>query len=529
VVRFAATACTGESLVFRMKAGVITTTVAVSIATFGLSFTVGSKPLLSIMVAGAFLYAVLLTGNRSWTVHALLFATFLPMPPGSSLGFRGGGYFIFYYECFVVLSLLYAIGLLRASPVAAKRLRNSAAVWAALIFGITVAVGLSVGLARGYSFYDIQTDARPVVTMMIIIFVAAVIFAVNDWRRYVKTITAILMIAAAWTVYSSATGTPLGPRTETAELTASDYHGQPGGDVLSGGSTALRYLTQTTNFALAVLLGCVTLLVLGRVTAKQAAPMLIPSLVISFLGFSRNTNLALVGTLVFALVIALVDGHLLRAVLRFVSMALVAGVAIFGLSILGHAIGAGDWIDAQVVGYANRVVAGSTHSTRDVDASTRNRLEEDMYIKKSGAEHQIFGGGFGYRYKPSEGPRGTFFADRGTLYAHNTYGWFYVKTGVVGAGTFLILIVAGVLPALGRHRSSPVLAAAAATLVGLSVAMVVMPLPIDLGYNAVGLGLVVGACLGAGTVRATRALGLRQESQPPTLTISPIGGKGHNS
>jgi hypothetical protein len=513
----------------KSAAGVIATTVAASIATFGLLFTVGSKPLLSVMVAGAFLYAVLLTGNRSWTVHALLIATFLPMPPDSSLGFRGGGYFIFYYEVFVVLSLLYAIGLLRASPVAAKRLWNSAAVWAALIFGIAVAVGISVGLVRGYLLYDIQTDVRSVVTMMIVIFVAAVIFAVNDWRRYVKTITAILMVAAAWTVYSSATGTPLGQRTETAELTASDYTGRPGGDVLSGGSNALRYLTQATLLALVVLLGCVTLLVLGRVTAKQAAPMLIPSLVISFLSFSRNTNLALVGALVFALVIALVDGHLQRVVLRLVSMALVAGVAIFGLSILGHAIGAGSWIDTQVVGYANRVVAGSTQSARDVDASTQFRLQEDMSIEKSGAEHQIFGGGFGYRYKPPAGPREGFLADRGQLYAHNTYGWFYVKTGVVGVGTFLILIVAGVLPALGRHRSSPVLAAAAATLVGLSVALIVMPLPEDLGSSSVGLGLVIGACLGAGTARATRAPGLQQESQSPTLTISPIGGKGHNS
>ena len=62
----------------------------------------------------------------------------------------------------------------------------------------------------------------------------------------------------------------------------------------------------------------------------------------------------------------------------------------------------------------------------------------------------------GIATNPRRGPRcGDSKEQTGQLYAHNTYGWFYVKMGVVGAATFLILIV-GVLPALGRHRSSPV-------------------------------------------------------------------------
>ena len=47
--------------------------------------------------------------------------------------------------------------------------------------------------------------------------------------------------------------------------------------------------------------------------------------------------------------------------------------------------------------------------------------------------------------------------------------------------------------------------------------MSVVPLPEDQG-SSVGLGLVVGACLGAGTVRATRTPGLHQESQQPTCS-----------
>ena len=330
-----------------------------------------------------------------------------------------------------------------------------------------------VGLLRGYSLDDIQTDARPLIAMMIVAAVAAVIVAADDWRRYLKTITAVLMVSAAITIYASATGTSLRGRTETAELTAA------GGDVLSGGSNALRYLTQATPPALVVLLGCVTLLVLGRVTAKQAAPMLIPSLVISLLGFSRNTILALAGALVFAFVISVVDGHLGRVVTRFVSTALVAGVVIFGLSTLGHALGAGHWIDTQVAGYSNRVISGFAESYEGHDASTQYRLQELEYIKTSGAEHPIVGGGFGFRYRPPAGDPGDFEADRGQLYAHNTYGWLYVKVGILGVLAFLILMLSCVLPALSAYRSSPLLEGAAAALVGLSVAMIVMPLPID--------------------------------------------------
>ena len=47
---------------FRMNAGAITITIAALIATFDLSFRVGSDPVLPVMLAGAFLLAVLLAG-----------------------------------------------------------------------------------------------------------------------------------------------------------------------------------------------------------------------------------------------------------------------------------------------------------------------------------------------------------------------------------------------------------------------------------------------------------------------------------
>jgi O-antigen ligase len=508
-----------------MKAGAITTTVAVLIATFDLSFRAGSDPVIPVVLAGAFLLAVLLAGNRrriallapnrSWLVHAMLIAAFTTTPLGTPFGIRVGGYYIFFYEFFAFGSLLYVIGLLRASPVATTRLQNSAGVRATVLFGITVVAGLIIGLLHGSFLKDIMIDVRAIVDMMIVIFVVAVIFAVNDWQRYLKTIITILTLSAAITLYASVSGQSVGLRTETAELYDKTT------------STATRFITQTTALALAVVLACVTLLVLGRVTAKHAAPMLIPSLVICFLSFSRNTILAIAGALAFALVFALIKGHLVRAAPRFVMMALVTGLAIFGLSVLGHAIGAGHWVDDQVKGYADRVVAGFEDSNVKHDASAQGRLKEDEHLLKSGAAHPIFGAGFGYRYKPPEtgGIRdpGDFAGTAtGQLYAHNTYLWFYVKVGVVGATTFLLLIVVGVLPVLGRRRPSPVSVAAAGTLVGLGVAMSVVPLPLD-QCNSAALGLVIGASLEAGTLRAIRNPRLQHESQQPTVAIPSIG------
>jgi O-antigen ligase len=506
-----------------MKAGAITTTVVALIATFDLSFRAGSDPVLPLVLAGAFLLAVLLAGNRrwivllapnrSWIVHAMLITVFTTTPPGIPFGIRVGGTYIFFYEFFAFASLLYAIGLLRASPVATTRLLNSAGVRATVLFGITVVTGVIIGLLHGHFLKDIQIDVRSLVDMMIVIFVVAVIFAVNDWRRYLKTIVTILTFSVVIILYASVSGKSVGFRTEHSQLYDKTT------------STAARFITQTTGLALVVVLACVTLLVLGRVTVKHAAPMLIPSLVICFLSFSRNTILAIAGALAFALVFALIHGNMVRAAPRFAMIALVTGLAIFGLPVLGHAIGAGHWVDEQVSGYVDRVVAGFEDSNVKRDASAQGRLDEDKHLTKSGAEHPIFGAGFGYRYKPREGSirdPGDFAGTvTGQLYAHNTYLWFYVKVGVVGAATFLLLLVVGVLPALGRRRPSPVSVAAAGTLVGLGIALIFVPYPLDQA-NSAAVGLVIGASLEAGTVRAIRNPRLRHESQQPTVAIPSI-------
>jgi hypothetical protein len=485
---------TGDFRATKIKA---ITALVVLIATFSLTLMMGLSPVLPPLVAGSFLFAVLLRGNYSWIVHAFILAMFTARTEDLSRGFRAVGFFVYFHEILLYGSLIYAIWLFRTTPTAAKRLRHSLAARAAITFSVVIAIGLTLGVIHHHVIYDIQLDARPVIDMMTVVFVVAVIVAVDDWQRYVKTITASLIFSAVLMVYASATGMPLGGRTETAELFAA------GGRTLAGGSNAIRYLTDATPLALAGLLGSTALLMLGRKRVPQVMPMLIASLVISVLSFSRTTLLALAGTFVFAVLISLLNGHISQLARRLALLPLVAGVVLFAVISLGDVLGAHDWIETQATGYANRVIAGLDASNERADTSLRYREQENEYINKTGAENPILGGGFGQHYKPPTGKRGTFPAVEGQLYSHNVYNWLYVKVGLVGATAFVVLLATSIFPALFRYRRNLMMTTVAATLVGLSLAMLYSPMPIDpLGSSTIGL--VIGLCIGAGALKVSR-------------------------
>ena len=233
----------GNLAQIRVTASGIVVTI-VLLAAFGLSFVSGTNVKVAVLAAAVFFFFVLVTRNPSWIVHALLIVTFTTLPLGSANAapatgvWIGGRFYIEYYEFFVLGALLYAVWLLSTVPVAALRLRHCAAVPAAALFGVVVVGGLVVGLLRDYPTRDIQTDARPLLGMLAVIFIAAVIFAADDWRRYLKTITAILLFSAVYTIYGSVTGQYLGLRTEAASL-----YDDRSGEVLSGGSDTLRALS----------------------------------------------------------------------------------------------------------------------------------------------------------------------------------------------------------------------------------------------------------------------------------------------
>jgi hypothetical protein len=467
--------------------------VVVSIV-FALNFAFGAEPMVPVLVGAVFVFLALISVNQSWIVHAMLVVTFTARNLAVPRGFRVGGIFIYFHEILIVASVVYAIWVLRKNPAVAATLRKSVAVRVAIVFSVLLIFGVLSGILRGYPLWDVQFDARIILITTMVMFVAIVIVAMDDWQRYVKTITFILLFSATLMVYASATGLQLYGRTEAAQLYAS------GGRVLAGGSSAVRYLTDSTHLAAAVVLGCTALLLLGMVRFTRVMPMLAASLVISLLSFSRNTLAALIGTLAFVVLISLFHGQFIRTVVRIALMPIIAAIILSGTVAVGGLLGASDWINVQKTGYENRVLAGLNQSNQAEDNSARYRELEDAYIKKTGAENPVLGGGFGEQYKPPSGTRGSFEALQGTMYSHNAYNWLFVKLGAVGVASFLALIAASLVPALSRQRCGALLAGAAATLAGLCITMIFAPLPNDQTGGCV-LGIVFGLCIGSGAAR----------------------------
>jgi O-antigen ligase len=457
----------------------------------------GLTPTLPAVTAGGLLFAVVVYQNPSWIIHSMLVVLFMTSIPEVPRGVRVGGIFIYFYEFLIFGSVLYAISLLRGRPEVTAGLRKLPAVRIATAFIAMVAVGIGIAILKQYPFWDIQYDAKPVVELMMVLLVASVVVALNEWQRYTRTLTWILIFSAALTVYASATGFAIWGRSETAQLVAS------GGRVLAGGSDAVRFITQTAPLALAVLLASVAVLLLGAISVSRVLPMMIPALVITILSFSRNTLLALAGTFVVVFLIALTNGLLVRLLLRVAMVPFVVAFAAICVVSLGGALGAQDWIDTQATGYSNRVLAGLDQANERDDTSANYREQETEDLRKVAANHPTFGGGFGTHYKPPTGKRGTFTAYEGTMYSHNAYNWLYLKIGIVGLAGFLALTAACVLPALRRKSNNTMLATGAATLAGLSVASFVAPMPIEQPSAAL-LGMVMGICIGA-SVRSRNA------------------------
>ena len=490
----AVTRLAARSLAARWKPSPSKTSAALAgvvvICVSGLTMSMtGLAPTLPAVAAAAFLFVIVLMRNPAWMVHATLVVLFTTSVPEIPRGLRVGGVFIYFNEFFIFGSLLYALSLMRKNSTLVMQLRRTIATRLVYAFSLVVLIGLAIAVLRGYPFWDIQYDVKSVVELVVVVFISSVIVIIDDWSRYVKTITSILIFSALLTVYASATGFVLWGRTEAAELYAM------GGRAIAGGSTAVRYLTQTTPLALAALSGCVALILIGRVSAAKVTPMLVPALIISILSFSRNTLLAIAGAFIFALLIAVARGNFSRLALRLASVPLVAGLVMISTIGIGSAVGAGNWITTQATGYSNRVIAGFDESNERADTSASYREQENDYILRTGATHPVFGGGFGTHYKPPTGGRKTFPAFEGTMYSHNAYNWLYVKVGLVGVGVFAALIIACALPALNRKKDSTLLQVSASTLAGLSVAILVTPMPIEQPGSAL-LGIVMGLCIG---------------------------------
>lgn len=438
----------------------------------------------ALIIAGG---ACALTVWQRWpsgVIDALIIVTITTMPAGVPSGVRAGVY-IYFYEVVLAAAVVYCIGRLRDVPGLWKRMRSSPTALLLVAFAGTLVIAAARGFLAGHPIRDIQYEIRPTIGLLGAVFVAAVVIATGAVRRYLPAVFVSLTVSAVLMAAASTVGLKLSGREENAQLFTTT------GRLIAGGSDASRILTQTTSAALTVTLLCISLLVLGTPHRRLALLLMTPALIVTFFSFSRNALLGLGLVIAFLFVVAV----LRRAVVQFINrmvvgvlaVVLTAIIAFFGLSV----VGAGGWAATQVSGYTNRVFSGFEESTRAVDSSTQDRELENQYLLRGIEGNEILGNGLGFRYKPASGPPDEFAAQDGQLYAHNYYGWLFVKAGMFGVLALALMILSCVVPILSGRWRDPTTTAVGATLAGLAAVLVVSPMPNDLDGSLV-FGAVVG-------------------------------------
>jgi hypothetical protein len=334
-----------------------------------------------------------------------------------------------------------------------------------VIFGIEAVHGF---LAGASSHLVVEEVRGPV--YLISAFVIASRLAYGGYeRKLIATIGWTLGISAIVIATAAASGSALSGRDETVAAT-SGY-----------AVNATRFLTPATHLALAALCVAVVYAVLSRPTWTISL-IIAASGLITFLGFSRNSLLALGTALCFAV---LVRANL-RTVVRL-SLALVVASSALVFTFISASVSAPGFANAQMNAYKVRVLDGLSGTARAQDSSATWRNIENSYAQHSFRTAPVFGHGLGTMYRPPLGPA-TSFEGYGRYYIHSGYWWLAVKTGVVGIIGFILFI------ALARRRFSradPYSIALLASLVGLLAITVVVPMPVDPG-GAPALGMLVG-------------------------------------
>lgn len=353
------------------------------------------------------------------------------------------------------------------------------------VFGVAVLGAIGLGMANAHSVFRIFGDIRYVLYMLGAYLVFSTVAHVPSRVRVLgRVLLWILWVSAVASIMVSVGAATFGRRERSASL-ESDAVG-----------AAARLLSPATYPSLAVLCGILALVSLARISTRTALVYAIPAAVVVALSFSRNSFLGLGGALLFALIAAACAGVIWRPII--VAIGVTSGLV--AVVLLAAAIfrntGIGGWLDLQVSSFNERVLGGLTESGLANDGSAQFRFQqEDYYLEQQIANSPLIGHGMGYPYKPLL--TGRTFGDKSEYlryYAHNTYLWLWVKSGVLGLLAFIYAFATPIFGAL-RTRGDVAIAAGAAT-AGLLSCGFVVPMPLGTP-TAVLLGAVAGLCAGA--------------------------------
>lgn len=406
--------------------------------------------------------------------YAVVVSAFLTMPNFVPSQVPVPGFSMYLFEPFLYMAAF--VALLRL-----PRSHTTDVASGFLVLAITA--GGILSLTGGATVTHVVSDVRSLLYFACALFMAGRYASVAKVARVKTLVWVLLWFSAALVLFSSATGIPIGGRQEEGTLYLE------GSGV--AGEAATRILTGTTNLALPVLAGYLGLWVMGKTRTGSAVRFFLPALIISFLGFSRNTILGVAVAIVFSLVVLGSVQTWRSAVRRLLAVAAACLGLYVALPLLQLLPGA-NFVATQVDTYASRVIDGLSQQTLSLDTSVLYRERENLFLFQAIGEQPLFGHGFGYAYKPGEGQIGSFWADKGTIYAHNFYLWVMVKSGLVGLGSWLVLLALPITRAFRlREPGTLFLASGAVSLMAVSF---VAPMPLG-SAGSVAIGAFIGAAI----------------------------------
>lgn len=439
------------------------------------ALTLGMVPA-ALMTAAIFLLVVLAI-RPAWSVYVAMVLGLTAFPAFIPYSAQLGSTTIFLFEPFLAIAAVWALVTHKAPWVARRR-----PVWIALLI---IAWALA-GLAQKHPAIEIIGDTRGLLTVLLSVIVASRIYGTPHGETALKVLRASLWVSLAVTLAAAVLRFPIAGRSEATAL----FLNSSG----AGSSASTRFLTAASEISVLVAAASIALMIVGRVPIRKALPYFIPSMTIVFLGFSRNSFVALGVAFIFAVLAA----RTLKPIAVAAKIALFAGFPILILSLahMSFGIPGGDFVATQIEGFMDRVVGGLDASTLSDDTSTIARMNEDSYLLGGISESPFVGHGFGYAYRLPVGPPGSFSATKGPYYGHNFYLWLTVKAGLLGMAIFVGAFILPVIRCLKGGSNAVIGLGSAAA--GLLVSMVFAPFPNDVNNGgSLAVGLLFGALFAA--------------------------------
>jgi len=408
-----------------------------------------------------------------WWIGVIIFQAFATLPAFVPREIEIAGFAIQLSEVSLSLTALFLLFF---------RPSNRYTDWCAACIGAITVAGVLYGFSVGNDLAAVMNDSRGLFALSLSVFIVgrvALTLGASVAMKAVKITlwtSFVFVLLGAWGVMSL-----------TARVADVSLYGKTFTE-----TSVDRILGPTSPLASAVLAVILGLWAIKPDLTRPTLGYFIPASGITVIGFSRNAVLLVGLTL---LLTPLFHGSIAGA--KRAVMIAIGGIGGFVAAGAFLSLAAGvpgfDYLRSVQSAYLGRVVDGFRSDAVQYDYSYVFRQLEVNWLKRSIVDHEFFGNGFGFRYRPSIGAG----VDAQTYYAHQFYLWTVAKVGLLGLIGYMTTFLLPVLHSLFGPGRFALRSAAGAALVGYLAAFTVVPIP-----TAVNGAPVFGALLAIALHRA---------------------------